>query len=40
MKGMNYGHQFYQQSVHLTNCDFSATLGYYGLTVKSAIGFW
>ena len=29
-----------RKSVHLTNCDFSRTLGYYGLTVMSAIAFW
>ena len=29
-----------RKSVHFTNCDFSATLGYYGLTVMSAIAFW
>ena len=40
-KGMEYGHNFYQKkSVHFTNCDFSATLGYYGLLFISAIAFW
>ena len=29
-----------RKSVYFTNCDFSATLGYYGLTVMSAIAFW